>query len=616
MGFGYGVGGSGKHGLHIDATNHIYSTGEFIFGSTGSNGQFISASNGNIEISSSNFHLQPDGDVTMAGTITAEDGTIGGFKIESNDLHALMSSDVSVYLTTSGSVSSSIANRWFSPDTSGHYATDVQSSGIVIKNTTDEDQAPNRLQEDGTQFWLVDGQGDIFLNMGEPFDGQTGEGGIRYSAARNPKERFRISAGEFFLGGPESHLSSSRGILSFHSTGSVFFSGSNNAVTLKTDDFYFGGGGGEYYISGSTASELEIKASSVIGDPLARLGNTYVTGFVDASSYIDAHTYVIAGNGSEDTPAFQIGSDADGFFHSGNAATARLGVNLVEGNVLRYQWYNGNFIAAGTVSGSSVTSTGNISGSLISTGSFGHIMKSGVNWDTAVSSSAAEAGFGTGGGGGGGISFDGSTANGVLTYKDSDEATVESSLTYDGTTLIGGIHQAVTGTEAAPAFQFASANDGFYHLASGDTGINVIVNDVQEFLFKDGGDFHADGDVFAYSTTTDSDKRLKTNIINISSSLDKVKKLRPVEFDWLVDRDKHEYGLIAQEVEEVVPMLVSEHNALGDTKKFLKELDGTDKNKTVDYTKLTVLLVDSIKEQQEQIEELKKEVEELKNGSS
>jgi hypothetical protein len=38
-------------------------------------------------------------------------------------------------------------------------------------------------------------------------------------------------------------------------------------------------------------------------------------------------------------------------------------------------------------------------------------------------------------GGGGGISFDGSTANGILTYKDSDEATVESSLTYDGTEL-------------------------------------------------------------------------------------------------------------------------------------------------------------------------------------
>ena len=39
------------------------------------------------------------------------------------------------------------------------------------------------------------------------------------------------------------------------------------------------------------------------------------------------------------------------------------------------------------------------------------------------------------GGGSGSVSFDGSTANGVLTYKDADEATVESNLTYDGSEL-------------------------------------------------------------------------------------------------------------------------------------------------------------------------------------
>jgi len=43
--------------------------------------------------------------------------------------------------------------------------------------------------------------------------------------------------------------------------------------------------------------------------------------------------------------------------------------------------------------------------------------------------------FENAGGGGGGISWDGSTANGVATYKDADEATVESNLTFDGSTL-------------------------------------------------------------------------------------------------------------------------------------------------------------------------------------
>ena len=59
-------------------------TDEFFLGSTS---QFVSGSQGKIEISSSNFHLQNDGDVVMQGTITAEaGGTIGGFTIGSSSL--------------------------------------------------------------------------------------------------------------------------------------------------------------------------------------------------------------------------------------------------------------------------------------------------------------------------------------------------------------------------------------------------------------------------------------------------------------------------------------------------------------------------------------------------
>ena len=58
-------------------------------GSTASTGSFVSGSNGNIEISSSNFHLDVNGDVTLAGEITAEvGGTIGGFTINETDLTA------------------------------------------------------------------------------------------------------------------------------------------------------------------------------------------------------------------------------------------------------------------------------------------------------------------------------------------------------------------------------------------------------------------------------------------------------------------------------------------------------------------------------------------------
>ena len=52
----------------------------------GSPSQFISGSNGNIEISSSRFHLTKEGNITasnvnLSGKITAQTGTIGGFNI-------------------------------------------------------------------------------------------------------------------------------------------------------------------------------------------------------------------------------------------------------------------------------------------------------------------------------------------------------------------------------------------------------------------------------------------------------------------------------------------------------------------------------------------------------
>ncbi len=66
--------------------------------------QFISGALGNIEISSSNFHLSRTGDVTMQGTITADAGNIGGFTITSD---AVASPDKSLILSGSGNITGS-----------------------------------------------------------------------------------------------------------------------------------------------------------------------------------------------------------------------------------------------------------------------------------------------------------------------------------------------------------------------------------------------------------------------------------------------------------------------------------------------------------------------------
>jgi hypothetical protein len=152
--------------------------------------------------------------------------------------------------------------------------------------------------------------------------------------------------------------------------------------------------------------------------------------------------------------------------------------------------------------------------------------------------------------------------------------------------------------------EYLFGNVGIGYSTDGDH--NFQMGDATDF-----GNFHADNDIIGFSTTTASDKRLKTNIEPLTGSLSKLKELRPIEFDWLTGRNRHEFGFIAQDIEKIIPEVVTEHEAIGSTLEFLQKLDGTEKYKTVDYSKLTVLLVDAIKEQQRQIDELTKKIKEL-----
>jgi hypothetical protein len=93
----------------------------------GSATQFISGSTGNIEISSSNFHLQPDGDVIMSGTVTATAGQIGGFAITSN---AISSSNGDLQLKSNGQITGS--NVLFSGGEIGGF--DLSSAQINSTN--------------------------------------------------------------------------------------------------------------------------------------------------------------------------------------------------------------------------------------------------------------------------------------------------------------------------------------------------------------------------------------------------------------------------------------------------------------------------------------------------
>ena len=119
-----------------------------------------------------------------------------------------------------------------------------------------------------------------------------------------------------------------------------------------------------------------------------------------------------------------------------------------------------------------------------------------------------------------------------------------------------------------------------------------------EFRMEADGDFHADGDVYAFSTTVGSDIALKENINVIPNALDKVSQLKGVSFDWKRKDKGSSVGLIAQDVEQVFPELVKKTTALG----------GNDSHKNLNYNGIIGLLVESIKE-------LKDKIKDLENGN-
>ncbi len=121
---------------------------------------------------------------------------------------------------------------------------------------------------------------------------------------------------------------------------------------------------------------------------------------------------------------------------------------------------------------------------------------------------------------------------------------------------------------------------------------------------RSSGQIDTAGDVVAYSTSV-SDKRLKENINTLDTALDKVLKLRGVNFEWKKGyKDGTHIGYIAQEIEEIIPEVVVERNLMKyDDKVF----------KVVRYEEVIPYLSEAIKEQQNMINDLKEEIKTLKN---
>jgi len=135
------------------------------------------------------------------------------------------------------------------------------------------------------------------------------------------------------------------------------------------------------------------------------------------------------------------------------------------------------------------------------------------------------------------------------------------------------------------------------YIAIGTAEINFILDGATDMRLTNAGVLHVENDVIAFSTTI-SDATLKYDINPIEHALDKVSQLTGFTYKYLKD-GMESAGLLAQDVEKVMPCAVKEHALplhTGNEKKY----------KTLNYDNLHALLIESIKELTAKVEKLEK----------
>jgi len=154
---------------------------------------------------------------------------------------------------------------------------------------------------------------------------------------------------------------------------------------------------------------------------------------------------------------------------------------------------------------------------------------------------------------------------------------------YGGNMLVGfGV---TSGSSSSPSIFFNnSTNSGFYSPTSGQFG---VLSSGTQILNVNPSGIVVTGIITATDFNSTSDINLKENIETIENALELTNQLRGVKFDWRKN-NKPSYGVIAQELEKVLPELVSDTDT-----------------KTVNYNGIIGVLIEAVKELSAEVKQLK-----------
>ncbi len=331
--------------------------------------------------------------------------------------------------------------------------------------------------------------------------------------------------------------------------------------------------GGAYLYNRANAS-IQIGTNSTTRMTVAAAGNVSIAA---PSSGVSLH---LAAGGSYATPQMTVagaqygyGVDASGnvlFKNTNNGryyfynSAGAVGAEILEGAVTAASFtgvgsglttLNASNISSGTLNNSRLPATGNFATDA-QVGGVSLCRSNGTNCPSGGSVTSVTIGTGLAG---------------------------SSPITSTGTISLADPTSTSTNANYDIVFRTASSTLGY------DSATGLIFNPSTNTLT-------AKGDVVAFSS---SDERLKHNIALIPDAMDKVEKLRGVTFDWNDERRSPNVGVIAQDVEAVLPQLVQTRE------------DGT---KAVAYDKLVPLLIEALKDLKASSDELYDRVQQLERA--
>lgn len=404
-------------------------------------------------------------------------------------------------------------------------------------------------------------------------------------------------------------------------SGSLTLYGSGS--TGRTDLFSIDGNNGRLFSVSDDLSDSLFSVNTIAGLPVIE---AFADNTVKIGKY-GAEAIVISGSNntlqlSGSIKAISLGTSADTNIVVFNTTTKALA-------------YNTGLSLTGAT-GATGTAGSSITGATGATGTAGSSITGATGATGTAGSSITGATGATGTAGT--LSLTGTTDNGVITLNGSaPNATVESNLTFDGTSLITGGDmrapifydqnstsyyvdpnstsnlQSLTVNTSVQSPIYYDYNDNTYYTNPASLSrlqsLTVVDSVTAAILYEstnsayyfDGGNtgdsIRTAGDIVAYY----SDERLKDRKGNIENALEKLLSLNGFYYEpnekaqELGYKKKLEIGVSAQEVEAILPEII-------------KDAPVGEGYKTLNYAKLVPLLIEAIKEQQKQIEELKNKI--------